>query len=95
MPPPTLNSEEPVWVCGRSAGRSDSCFSRELPSLAWLGNWQPRGIPCGPISSRACKPHLMTLPVSRGFGCWGLMSMCGPTRTDADGAHVSSPASWT
>ena len=24
----------------------------------WLDNWQPRGIPCGPISSRACKPHL-------------------------------------
>ena len=26
----------------------------------WLDNWQPRGIPCGPISSRACKPHLNT-----------------------------------
>ena len=39
----------------------------------WLYNWQLRGIPCGPISSRACKPHLMTLPVLRGFGCWGLM----------------------
>lgn len=24
----------------------------------------------------------MTLPVLRGFGCWGLMSMCGITRTD-------------
>ena len=84
-----------VWVCGRSAGRSDSCASRELPSLAWLGNWQPRGIPCGPISSRVCKPHLMTPPVSQGCGYWGLMSMCGITRTDAAGAHVSSPASWT
>ena len=62
-----------VWVCGRSAGRSDSCASKEPPSLAWLDNWQPRGIPCGPISSRVCKPHLMTLPVLRGFGCWGLM----------------------
>ncbi len=62
-----------VWVCGRSAGRSDSCASKEPPSLAWPDNWQPRGIPCGPISSRACKPHLMTLPVSQGCGCWGLM----------------------
>ena len=47
-----------VWGPGRSAGRSDSCASREPPSLAWLDNWQPRGTPCGPISSRACKPHL-------------------------------------
>ena len=37
----------------------------------------------------------MTLPVLRGFGCWGLMSTCGATRTDAAGAPVSSPASWT
>ena len=37
----------------------------------------------------------MTLPVLRGCGYWGLMSMCGITRTDAAGAHVSSPASWT
>jgi len=49
-----------VWAPGRSAGRSDSCASREPPSLAWPANWQPRGIPCGPISSRACKPHLNT-----------------------------------
>ena len=62
-----------VWVCGRSAGRSDSCASREPPLQDWLDNWQLRGIPCGPISSRACKPHLMTPPVSQGFGCWGLM----------------------
>ena len=26
----------------------------------------------------------MTLPVSQACGCWGLMSMCGITRTDAD-----------
>ena len=26
----------------------------------------------------------MTPPASQGFGCWGLMSMCGITRTDAD-----------
>ena len=62
-----------VWVRGRSAGRSDSCASREPLSLAWPDNWQPRGIPCGPISSRVCKPHLMTLPVSQACGCWGLM----------------------
>ena len=47
-----------VWVRGRSAGRSDSCVSREPLSLAWPDNWQPRGTPCGPISSRACTPHL-------------------------------------
>ena len=76
-----------VWVCGRSAGRSDSCASREPPLQDWLDNWQLRGIPCGPISSRVCKPHLMTPPVSQGFGCWGLMSMCGITRTDAVVAH--------
>ncbi len=29
-------------------------------SWAWLDNWQPRGIPCGPISSRVCKTHLNT-----------------------------------
>ena len=82
-----------VWVCGRSAGRSDSCASKEPPSLAWLDNWQPRGTPCGPTSSRACKPHLMTPPASQACGCWGLTSTCGITRTDADGAPVSSPAS--
>ena len=38
----------------------------------WLDNSQPRGILCGPMSSRVCKPHLMTLPVLRGCGCWGL-----------------------
>ena len=47
-----------VWGCGRSAGRSDSCASKEPPLQDWLDNWQPRGIPCGPISSRVCKPHL-------------------------------------
>ena len=25
----------------------------------------------------------------------GSMSMCGTTKTDADEAHVNSPASWT
>ena len=62
-----------VWGPGRSAGRSDSCASREPPLQDWPDNWQPRGIPCGPTSSRVCKPHLMTPPVSQGFGCWGLM----------------------
>ena len=37
----------------------------------------------------------MILPVSQGFGYWGLMSTCGTTKTDAAGAHVNSPASWT
>ena len=43
-----------VWVRGRSAGRSDSCVSREPLSLAWPDNWQPRGTPYGPTSSRVC-----------------------------------------
>ena len=37
----------------------------------------------------------MILPVSQGFGYWGLMSTYGITRTDADEAHVNSPVSWT
>ena len=57
-----------VWVCGRSAGRSDSCASREPPLQDWLDNWQPRGTPCGPLSSRACKPHMMTPPASQACG---------------------------
>ena len=73
-----------VWAPGRSAGRSDSYASKEPPSLAWPDNWQPRGTPCGPTSSRACKPHLMTPPASQACRCWGSMSMCGTTRTDAD-----------
>ena len=28
------------------------------PLQDWPDNWQPRGIPCGPTSSRVCKPHL-------------------------------------
>ena len=84
-----------VWGPGRSAGRSDSCASKEPPSLAWLDNWQPRGTPCGPTSSRACKPHLMTPPASQACRYWELTSTYGITRTDAAGVHVSSPASWT
>ena len=61
-----------AWVCGRSTGRSDSCASREPPSLVWPDNSAPRGTPCGPISSRVCKPHLMTPLVSQACGCWGL-----------------------
>ena len=31
----------------------------EAATIAGLArHWQPRGTPCGPISSRACKPHL-------------------------------------
>ena len=37
----------------------------------------------------------MTPPASQGFRYWGLTSTCGTTRTDAAGAHVNSPASWT
>ena len=55
---------------------------------SWLDNWQPRGIPCGPTSSRACKPHLMTPPASQACGCRGSISMCGTTRTDADEGPV-------
>ena len=45
------------------------------------------------MSSRVCKPHLMTPPVSQGFRYWGLTSTCGTTKTDAAVARVSSPAS--
>ena len=88
---------ETLWcsLCGRSAGRSDSCASREPPSLAWLDNWQLRGIPCGPISSRVCEPHLMTLPVLRGFGCWGLMRGVWHHQDRRRRGPVSSLASWT
>ena len=88
---------ETLWcsLCGLSAGRSDSCASKEPSLQDWLDNWQLRGIPCGPTSSRVCKPHLMTPPASQGFGCWGLTSTYGTTRTDAAGARVSSLASWT
>jgi len=39
--------------------------------VAWPDNSAPRGIP--PISSRACKPHLMTPPASQACGYWGSM----------------------
>lgn len=61
-----------VWVRGQSAGRSDSCASREPPLQDWPDNWQPRGTPCGPTSSPVYKPHLMTLPVSRGVRVLGV-----------------------
>ena len=48
-----------------------------------------------PYQAVPARPHLMTLPVSQACGCWGLMSMCGTTKTDAAGGPVSSPASWT
>ena len=37
----------------------------------------------------------MTPPASQGCRYWESMSTCGTTRTDAAGAHVNSPASWT
>ena len=80
-----------VWGCGRFAGRSVSYVSREPPLQDWLDNWQLRGTPCGPISSRVCKPHLMTPPVSQGFRYWESMSTCGTTRTDA---ATSSKTPW-
>lgn len=61
-----------VWGRRLSAGRSDSCAARS-PLQDWLDTWQPRGTPCSPISSRACKPHLMTPPASQGFGYWESM----------------------
>ena len=41
------------------------------------------------------KPHLMTLPVLRGFGCWGLMRGVWHHQDRRRRAPVSSPASWT
>ena len=58
---------------GGSGGRSDSCASREPVSWGWPASEEPHGIPCGPMSSRVCKPHLMTPPVSQGFRCWEAM----------------------
>ena len=57
-----------VWVCGRSAGRSDSCASREPPSWAWPASEEPHGIPCGPLSSHACTPHLNPARLCRRVG---------------------------
>ena len=37
----------------------------------------------------------MTPPASQAYGCWESTSTCGTTKTDAAGAHVNSPASWT
>ena len=41
--------------------------------------------PCGPISSRVCKPHLMPLPVFAGVRVLGVDERCvaspGPTST--------------
>ena len=60
-----------------------------------LGLARQLGTTCGPISSRACKPHLMTPPASQEFRYWESMSTCGTTKTDAAEARVNSPASWT
>ena len=60
-----------VWGRRRSAGRSDSCASKEPPLQDWLDNWQPRGTPCGPLSSRACKAASEPRPLRRGSGTQG------------------------
>ena len=102
---------ETLWcsLCGRSAGRSDSCASKEPPSLAWLDNWQLRGIPCGPISSRVCEPHLMTLPGFAGVRVLGVderrVASPGPTSTGpreltgivdySRGGSSHGPLEWT
>ena len=75
--------------------RAIRCLTSRKPlSWAWPASEEPHGTPCGPISSRICKPHLMTPPVSQGFRNWELMRTYG-TRTNAAAAHVNSPASWT
>ena len=96
-----------VWAPERSAGRSDSSTSREPPLPDWLDNWQPRGTPCGPISSRACKPHLMTPPASlaSGYpesmrGVWhhhdrrrrGPRELTGIVDHSRGGSHQATPA---
>ena len=48
-----------------------------------------------PYQAASPKPHLMTPPTSQGFGYWESTSTYGTTKTDAAGAHVNSPASWT
>ena len=49
----------------------------------------------GPISTRVCKPHLMTPPASQACGHPGSMGGVWHHQDAAAGAHVNSPASWT
>ena len=60
---------------------------------SWPDNWQPRGTPCGPTSSRACKPHLMTPPASQACRCWGLTRGVWHHQDRRRRGPVSSPAS--
>ena len=57
----------------------------EGATIAGLARQLVRGIPCGPISSRVCEPHLMTLPVFAGVRVLGVDERCvasaGPTST--------------
>ena len=87
------------WICREHACQTVTFLEhdeRMCAPRARLGvraiRWA-RGTPCGPTSSRACKPHLMTPPGSQACRYWGLMSTYGITRTDADEGPVSSPAS--
>lgn len=81
-------------MCGRSAGQSDSCASREPPLQDWPASEEPRGTPCGPPSSRACTPHLNPVRFA------GVRvpkvderRVAPPRPTPPEPA--SSPASWT
>ncbi len=93
-----------AFGCGRSApGRSlDSCarwflhyYYRAVVIGSTTGNHvEYRVVPHQAVPFR--KPHLMTPPASAGVQVLGVdASTYGITRTDAAGAPVSSPASWT
>ena len=62
-----------VWVCGRSAGRCDSCASREPLSWGWPASEEPLGTPCGPLSSRACTAASEPRPPLQACGYPGSM----------------------
>ena len=81
-----------VWVIRwairplRFEGATISGLARQL-GTTWNTVWSHIK-PC-------LQAPLITPPVSQACRCWGSMSTCGATRTDAAEAHVSSPASWT
>ena len=58
-----------IWVCGRSAGRSDSCASREPLSLVWLDTGS-HGIPrsCQLSSQTSDDQHCMRCTTRRSNG---------------------------
>ena len=79
--------------CHLTRGWCKSCSADHRGHGSTTGNHvEYRVVPYQAVSA---WPHLMTLPASQACGYWELTSTYGTTKTDAAGAHVSSPASWT